>query len=54
VRPAEAAGVGIGLSVVREIVAAHGGGIVARSAGAGSGSEFVVTLPLAAMAEDAR
>jgi signal transduction histidine kinase len=46
VRPAEAAGVGIGLSVVREIVLLHGGRIDARSEGAGRGSEFVVTLPL--------
>jgi signal transduction histidine kinase len=48
VRPAEAAGVGIGigLSVVREIVTLHGGRIDARSAGPRRGSEFVVTLPL--------
>jgi len=38
-------GLGIGLTVVRELVAAHGGTIVARSAGAGSGSVFIVTLP---------
>ncbi len=47
VRPAEAAGLGIGLSVVREIVALHDGRIEARSDGRGHGSEFVVTLPLA-------
>jgi len=47
VRPAEAAGVGIGLSVVREIVALHDGRIEARSDGPGHGSEFIVTLPLA-------
>jgi signal transduction histidine kinase len=47
VRPSETAGVGIGLSVVREIVALHGGRIEARSEGSGHGSEFVVTLPLA-------
>ena len=40
------AGLGIGLTVVRELVEAHGGSVVARSAGAGSGSRFVVTLPL--------
>jgi PAS domain S-box-containing protein len=47
VRPAEAAGLGIGLSVVREIVALHDGQIEARSEGLGQGSEFIVTLPMA-------
>jgi signal transduction histidine kinase len=42
----DAAGLGIGLAVVRSLVEAHGGSIVAHSAGAGLGSEFVVTLPL--------
>lgn len=41
------AGLGIGLTVVRELVAAHGGSVEASSAGAGLGSQFVVTLPLA-------
>lgn len=41
------AGLGIGLSVVRELVQAHGGDVVARSAGRGSGSQFIVSLPLA-------
>lgn len=40
-------GLGIGLSVAREIVAMHGGRIDARSDGAGRGSEFVVVLPAA-------
>lgn len=39
-------GLGIGLTLVRELVESHGGGVVARSRGAGLGSEFVVTLPL--------
>jgi signal transduction histidine kinase len=39
-------GVGIGLAVVRELVAAHQGSITAASAGVGMGSQFVVTLPL--------
>jgi signal transduction histidine kinase len=43
----DGAGLGIGLSVVRDLVEAHGGHIVARSAGHGLGSQFVVTLPLA-------
>ena len=41
-------GLGIGLAVVRELVEAHGGTVVAHSAGKGLGSEFVVTLMLAA------
>jgi diguanylate cyclase len=39
-------GLGIGLTVVRELVEAHGGHIVASSPGKGLGSRFVVTLPL--------
>jgi signal transduction histidine kinase len=39
-------GLGIGLSVVRDLVRAHGGSVVAHSAGRGCGSDFVVTLPL--------
>jgi len=39
-------GLGIGLTVVRELIDAHGGSVVARSAGSGCGSQFVVTLPL--------
>ncbi|MBB6184963.1 diguanylate cyclase domain-containing protein [Oleiagrimonas soli] len=41
-------GLGIGLTVVRELVEAHGGTVIARSAGAGSGSQFIVTLPFCA------
>jgi diguanylate cyclase (GGDEF)-like protein len=40
-------GLGIGLTVVRELVQAHGGKVVASSAGSGLGSRFVVTLPRA-------
>jgi diguanylate cyclase (GGDEF)-like protein len=39
-------GLGIGLTVVRELVEAHGGAVVASSAGSGLGSQFVITLPL--------
>ncbi len=39
-------GLGVGLTVVRQLVEAHGGHVVARSAGRGQGSRFVVTLPL--------
>jgi signal transduction histidine kinase len=40
-------GLGIGLSVVRELVKAHEGGVVAHSDGEDAGSEFVVRLPVA-------
>jgi signal transduction histidine kinase len=38
-------GLGIGLALVRTLVALHGGRIEARSAGPGEGSEFIVRLP---------
>jgi PAS domain S-box-containing protein len=44
---ARAGGLGIGLSVARKIVHAHGGEIVAQSDGPGRGSQFVVRLPRA-------
>jgi signal transduction histidine kinase len=40
-------GLGIGLSVVRDLVKAHEGSVMATSRGANRGSEFTVTLPLA-------
>jgi len=39
-------GLGIGLTLVRQLVEMHGGSIEAKSAGVGQGSEFVVRLPL--------
>jgi len=39
-------GLGIGLTLVRSLVAMHGGTISARSDGPGQGSEFTVSLPL--------
>ena len=45
VQPSGLGGVGIGLSVAREIVSLHQGRIEACSEGLGKGSEFVVTLP---------
>jgi PAS domain S-box-containing protein len=41
-------GLGIGLALVRGIVALHGGSVRAESAGSGRGSTFVVSLPLSA------
>jgi CheY-like chemotaxis protein len=38
---------GIGLTLVRSLVALHGGRVEAHSAGPGTGSEFVVRLPIA-------
>ena len=39
-------GLGLGLTVVRELVAAHGGSVSAHSDGAGLGSAFTITLPM--------
>ena len=46
-------GTGLGLSIVHRIVADHGGRIEAASTGAGNGSTFRVTLPLAAIGDAA-
>jgi signal transduction histidine kinase len=40
-------GLGVGLHLVRRIVELHGGTVVAKSAGPGRGSEFVIELPAA-------
>jgi CheY-like chemotaxis protein len=48
-------GLGIGLSLARQLVQLHGGTLEGRSEGPGKGSEFIVRLPLArgARPEDA-
>ena len=46
------AGLGIGLALVKSVVALHGGSVEARSDGLGLGSEFVVSLPMSEAAEE--
>jgi len=41
-------GLGLGLSIARNLVELHGGTLSARSEGTGKGAEFTVTLPLSA------
>jgi PAS domain S-box-containing protein len=44
-------GLGLGLSIVRHIVELHGGAVHAESAGVGTGSTFIVDLPVFVRAE---
>jgi PAS domain S-box-containing protein len=45
-------GLGIGLTLVRQLVEMHGGRVLARSEGLGRGSEFIAFLPLASAPEE--
>jgi two-component system, chemotaxis family, CheB/CheR fusion protein len=45
-------GLGLGLSIVRQIVELHGGTVAAQSAGVGQGATTIVRLPLDAAASD--
>jgi two-component system CheB/CheR fusion protein len=49
---ARGGGLGLGLALVKALVELHGGGIEARSAGPGRGSELVLRLPLATLTEE--
>jgi signal transduction histidine kinase/CheY-like chemotaxis protein len=42
-------GLGLGLSIVKQLVELHGGRVTARSAGEGQGATFVVDLPVRAV-----
>jgi histidine kinase len=44
--PSADSGSGIGLTIARAIARAHGGDLVARSAGHGAGATFALTIPL--------
>jgi two-component system CheB/CheR fusion protein len=48
------AGLGVGLTLVRSLVALHGGTVDVHSDGEGSGSEFAVSLPLDPHAQPGR
>ncbi len=45
-------GMGLGLSIVRQLVELHGGSIRAESEGEGKGATFIVSLPFVALEEE--
>jgi CheY-like chemotaxis protein len=48
----KAAGLGLGLAIVRSLVQLHGGTVTAHSGGQGAGATFVVRLPTAPLRAD--
>jgi CheY-like chemotaxis protein len=46
-------GLGLGLSIVKQLIELHGGSVTVRSAGKGQGSTFTLALPLTAARQDA-
>ena len=51
-RRRDAAGSGIGLTIARAMVEAHGGRLTVFSAGSGEGATFTISLPVAPQAAD--
>jgi signal transduction histidine kinase len=49
--PSSSAGLGLGLAICKALVELHGGGIEAQSAGANTGSSFIVKLPCSGFAK---
>ncbi|OAI57834.1 histidine kinase [Planctomyces sp. SCGC AG-212-M04] len=47
-------GLGLGLSIVKQLVELHGGTVRAKSAGRGQGATFAISLPLAPIRDDRR
>jgi CheY-like chemotaxis protein len=47
-------GLGLGLSIVRQLVEAHGGTVVVRSEGEGRGTTFTVRLPIVSLSAEQR
>lgn len=50
-QPRDRHSVGLGLSIVKQVIEAHGGSVEADSNGRGKGATFVVTLPYKVIAE---